>query len=84
MKSFIKSYAPNLPKKSRLILTGSHHLFVENYDKILKFESDAVLLLVGKRRILISGKNLWLERYDKFDLLIKGNIYSIMYPENTL
>lgn len=82
MKELKKTAALTLPKKSRVILTGNHKLFVENYDKVLKFEPDTILLLVGKRKLLISGKNLWMERYDKFDLQIKGMICSIEYPEN--
>lgn len=80
MKEIMKSDTMVLSKESRIILTGNHNLFIENYDKVLKFDSDIILLIAGKRKLLVTGKNLWMERYDKFDLQIKGTIYSIAYP----
>ena len=84
MKEIKKSSILPNTKNSRVILTGNRKIFVETYDKVLKFEQDSILLLVGKRKLLIHGKNLWLESYDRFDLQIKGIITSIEYPEYNL
>lgn len=73
--------ALNLPEdvffgEMLLSFVGSHEVTVENYRSIV-FYTDTVLKLQGKNgRLVITGKRLSIEYYDKEQLKLTGVIQS--------
>lgn len=73
--------ALNLPEdvffgEMLLSFVGSHEVTVENYRSIV-FYTDTVLKLQGKNgRLVITGKRLSIEYYDKEQLKLTGMIQS--------
>lgn len=76
--------ALNLPEdvffgEMLLSFVGSREVTVENYKSIVLF-SDGVLKLQGKTgRLIITGRRLSIEYYDKEQLKLKGSIQSAQF-----
>lgn len=76
--------ALNLPEdvffgEMLLSFVGSRQVTVENYKSIVLF-SDGVLKLQGKTgRLIITGKRLTIEYYDKEQLKLNGFIQSAQF-----
>lgn len=71
-------------KNTRLILTGTNNLLIENYDRIISFDIEQIIIQGFKNRIQISGFKLWIEHYDRYDVTIRGKIVNICFLEKEI
>lgn len=71
-------------RNTRLILTGTKNVLIENYDRIISFDADQIIIQGYKNRILIAGYELWIEHYDGYDITIRGKIANISFVENAI
>ena len=64
-----------------IYIVGQKRLVIQNYKKILSYNLEEIILLADQSRIHIRGKDLNIDYFDSDEILIKGRIQSISYPE---
>ena len=66
-------FVPNF----KATLLGENSLYLENVKKILGFNSDSIVLLIGKKTFEIKGEELFIKKYYGGDVVICGKIKSL-------
>ena len=57
-----------------ITMTGRRELYVENYQRIIRFSEKEICLQAKTCKIIVLGKRLRIEYYTKDDMLISGQI----------
>lgn len=65
----------------RLTVTGNGRIWAENYKGILELSKDQLILRGNRLKVLIGGKNLCMEYFNKDELLVSGEIRRIQFDE---
>ncbi len=61
-----------------ITITGRRNVYIENYNRIISFGEQEVRLQARTCKILVIGKRLKIEYYTKDDMLISGQILSVI------
>lgn len=64
----------------RLFLQGKNQIVLENYGKLLVYESECIAFGQGAGSLVILGKDLWITSYCAYECSILGKIESISFP----
>lgn len=62
-----------------ITLLGSQKLCIENFQTILEYRDERILVRVHQQKLLISGKNLEITYYTSDEMRICGEIHSVSY-----
>lgn len=62
-----------------LTLLGSRQLRVENYQSLLEYQTNRIVIRLHSYRLTIEGKNLRIVSYSSDEMYISGNIRCISY-----
>ncbi len=66
-------------KESLVTLLGRRQLRIENYQSLLEYQTDKIVIRVHKYKLLVIGKNLEIICYTNDEMYISGEIYSVSY-----
>ena len=66
-------------KSARIVLSGDFALEIEGDNEILEYDDSLVMVKTGKKKLLIAGTDLLVERYGEESLSIKGRILSLSW-----
>ncbi|HIU02081.1 MAG TPA: YabP/YqfC family sporulation protein [Candidatus Onthocola gallistercoris] len=61
------------------LINGSEQIKVQNFNGILKYGSDEIVLRLKKQRMFIRGRTLDIKYYNSDEVCICGNIDSVAY-----
>ena len=53
--------------------------YFKSVKRVEDFSSEKITLAVGKRRLIVTGEKLTVEKYFQQDLFIKGNITGVSF-----
>lgn len=67
----------NFISGSYSINISKDNVYIVNYDKVIDVNSDNILIMIDNKIIKINGSDLLINRLEKHELLIKGNIKGI-------
>jgi len=56
-----------------------NHLYVYNYEEIISFNNDIILVKIDNFKIKIKGSNLHIKKMEHGELLINGLISGVSY-----
>ena len=75
--------ALNIPKDVMLgepviTITGRQNVYIENYNRIISFEEHEIRIQAKTCKISVCGKRLRIEYYTKDEMLIAGQILSVV------
>lgn len=59
------------------IIIYYNKIYISNYEDILIFEEELILLKLKNKTLKITGKNLTITRLEVNEMLVEGNIKSI-------
>lgn len=74
-KSFFDAFKEpvvQLVQEPQLQIIGNTELYIEGCKAILEYDDIMVKLVVGKKELLIIGKNLWVSGYTESSITVKG------------
>ena len=60
-------------------LLGRRQLRIENYQNLIKYQSDTIVVRVHLCKLIITGNHLIINSYTNDEMHISGEIYSISY-----
>ncbi|MCR5793371.1 MAG: YabP/YqfC family sporulation protein [Lachnospiraceae bacterium] len=60
-------------------MIGYREIFIENYDKIITYNSKLLVLATGCGRLQLQGKQLMISYYSKSDMRVIGCINEIRF-----
>lgn len=60
-------------------MLGNTELVIENFNKIIKFESKTIILQCNKNQLYIGGNNLTIEYYTDEEIKITGYIAELKF-----
>ncbi|MDE6529817.1 MAG: YabP/YqfC family sporulation protein [Lachnospiraceae bacterium] len=63
----------------RAAMTGDHELTIENYKGIAEYQGDRILVCGKDQKLLVTGCELFIDYYSRFDLHILGRIESLQW-----
>lgn len=66
-------------KDAILSVTVGKSATIENYKRILEYDTEHILVLGKNSKIHIKGQNLRIQSYSKEELQIKGNIKELSF-----
>lgn len=64
-----------------LSMIGNDRLWLENYDSILVYNDQEILLMAKKMKLRILGEQLNIESYGSVEMKLKGKIHTIQFEE---
>ena len=67
-----------IPGEPMVTMTGRQKVYIENYHRIVSFQDEEIKLQAKTCRILIHGKRLRIEYYTRDDMMIAGQISSVV------
>ncbi len=67
-----------IPGEPVITITGRQRVYIENYYRIVCFQEEEVRLQTKTCKIVVMGKRLRIEYYTKEDMLITGQIGSVL------
>lgn len=67
-----------IPGEPVITITGRQRVFIENYHRIVSFQDEEIKLQAKTCRILVHGKRLRIEYYTRDDMMIAGQICSVV------
>lgn len=79
MFSKLRNY---IKQEETKIYYRKNKLDIINYKKILIFEDNKILVEIIDDILEIKGANLIIKRFEKEELLVEGNIFSITFRGN--
>lgn len=65
-----------------LTVTGNSLAYIENYQGIIEYTKECIMVQTKQSRISIRGKNLDIDYYANDDMKITGEIHEIQYEVN--
>ena len=66
-------------KAVRIVLSGDFALEIEGKSEILEYDDNLIMIGTGKKKLLIAGVSLLVERYGEESLSIRGKIASLSW-----
>ncbi len=66
-------------KDAVVTLLGSRQLRIENYQKLLEYQTDKIVVGVQPCKLVITGTNMEIVCYTNDEMYISGNIVSVSY-----
>lgn len=60
-------------------LSGNRKMFIDNYEKIIHYDKERIVIKGKRYLVCISGTGLTMDYYSKNDAVITGAIYEIKY-----
>jgi len=64
---------------TKAVLINNNSLYIEDYKAIDYFDSNKITIILKDKSISITGNNLIIEAFNKFNLKISGEINNIEY-----
>lgn len=64
---------------TKAVLINNNSLYIEEYKAIDYFDSNKITIILKDKSISITGNNLIIEAFNKFNLKISGEINNIEY-----
>lgn len=64
---------------TKAVLIDNNSLYIEDYKAIDYFDSNKITIILKDKSISITGNNLIIEAFNKFNLKISGEINNIEY-----
>ena len=65
--------------KSLIHLKGQETIRILNYKKLLKYDSNEIIILLTNQKLFIIGKSLNICYFNEDELFVKGNIQSLQF-----
>ena len=66
-------------KEPIVSMLGCHQLRIENYQKLLEYHTDKIIVRIQLCKLIVSGKNLKIICYTNDEMYISGEIRCISY-----
>ena len=66
-------------KDALVTLLGCYQLRIENYQNLLEYQTDKIVLRVYKSKLVITGRKLEIISYTNDEMYISGEIYGVFY-----
>lgn len=64
---------------TKTVIIDNHSLYIEEYKTIDFFDENKIHIILKDKKIIISGTDLIIESFTKYNLKISGNITCIEY-----
>ena len=66
-------------KDPMVTLLGRRQLRIENYQNLLEYQADNIVIRVHKYKLVVTGKNLEIVSYTNDEMYISGEIHCVSY-----
>lgn len=68
-----------LRNQNYYICLYKNHIYIYNFDEILTFEEDIIMIKINNNNIKIKGNKMHIKKLEHKELLITGIIYGVTY-----
>ncbi len=66
-------------KEPVVTMFGSHQLRIENYQNLLEYRTDKIVIRIQRYRLVVIGKAMEIVCYTNDEMYISGEIFGISY-----